>query len=333
MASRSRLRATKHLVHVMVVVEVEALKLNTSERSATKCIRTVTSVFRAGQFELDVDRNARMKSQISVSPPRPTPNQFENQIGNSSTWGAQQKRGRDCPHDFHVVLIPFKTCDIVVRVPATSASVKLSFDIGVRLSISLRLTLTVQFESMTLSWIPSSSHKPFDGLTVTLPCVGEGATEVPLDPYRTVHCILRLRCPASPRPTALVHAFFLFLFFFLFRTYNKILLGRRPSCESVVHRLARHTCAPMHDYTLVVATRMTSPPRSLAASSADCENVKRVTAGDHRSTMPDARRTMQRASWLSSTRTSRACARTDLCTYYAGCALAAPTDHRALNSP
>jgi homoserine kinase len=93
---------------------------------------------------------------------------------------------------------PFKARDFVIRVPATSANIGPGFDV-VGLSLSLHLTLTVRFESPSSSWAPLLNHKPSDGLTLAY--VGEGAAEVPLDPYKNLTtrvALYVLRCHGIP---------------------------------------------------------------------------------------------------------------------------------------
>lgn len=63
-----------------------------------------------------------------------------------------------------------------IRVPATSANIGPGFDV-VGLSLSLYLTLTVSYSSTT----PSSTYCP-----PTLTYSGEGADQVPLDPYKNL---------------------------------------------------------------------------------------------------------------------------------------------------
>ena len=87
---------------------------------------------------------------------------------------------------------------IIIKVPATSANIGPGFDV-VGLSLSLYLTLTVKFGS------------PSDNL-VKITYSGEGADEVPLDPYRNLTtrvALYVLRCNnhrSFPRELVSIHA-------------------------------------------------------------------------------------------------------------------------------
>jgi homoserine kinase len=67
-----------------------------------------------------------------------------------------------------------------IRVPATSANIGPGFDV-VGLSLSLALTITVAVPTSTSLSDPSTSYVP-----PTLAYTGEGADEVPLDPYKNL---------------------------------------------------------------------------------------------------------------------------------------------------
>lgn len=87
-----------------------------------------------------------------------------------------------------------------IQVPATSANIGPGFDV-VGLSLSLYLTLSVSFP---LAPSPSSSAPP------TLTYTGEGADEVPLDPYKNLTtrvALYVLRCHHIPHfpPHLVIH--------------------------------------------------------------------------------------------------------------------------------
>lgn len=76
-----------------------------------------------------------------------------------------------------------------IRIPATSANIGPGFDV-VGLSLSLHLTLTVTF-------VPTDGHHP-----PVLEYIGEGADEVPLDPYKNLTtrvALYVLRCHGIQR--------------------------------------------------------------------------------------------------------------------------------------
>ncbi|KAI0033722.1 homoserine kinase [Vararia minispora EC-137] len=90
-----------------------------------------------------------------------------------------------------------KAPDFTIRVPATSANIGPGFDV-VGLSLSLYLTLTVHFEDPVSSSGPSSAQLSSG---ITLLYEGEGANEVPLDPYKNLTtrvALYVLRCHDIP---------------------------------------------------------------------------------------------------------------------------------------
>ncbi|EGO02752.1 hypothetical protein SERLA73DRAFT_102705 [Serpula lacrymans var. lacrymans S7.3] len=95
------------------------------------------------------------------------------------------------------------TPSFIVRVPATSANIGPGFDV-VGLSLSLHLTLHVTLDAEKSS-SPTSGRPPPPVLTYS----GEGASEVPLDPYKNLTtrvALYVLRCHDHPFfPPSLTH--------------------------------------------------------------------------------------------------------------------------------
>lgn len=92
----------------------------------------------------------------------------------------------------------FLSRDFVIRVPATSANIGPGFDV-VGLSLALHLTLTVHFDSPSSNWSTTRSNFPADSISISY--TGEGADEVPLDPYKNLTtrvALYVLRCHGIP---------------------------------------------------------------------------------------------------------------------------------------
>ncbi|VDB95441.1 unnamed protein product [Peniophora sp. CBMAI 1063] len=93
---------------------------------------------------------------------------------------------------------PPRSRDFVIRVPATSANIGPGFDVA-GISLALYLTLAVHFESPSSDWSPTRATFPAESINISY--TGEGADEVPLDPYKNLTtrvALYVLRCHSIP---------------------------------------------------------------------------------------------------------------------------------------